>query len=99
LPTLGGHGIALLQLDRVEQAIPYLLEAAEHLHPYRSLFKTLLAAGYGFLGKADEAPTTMGSSLRLKPQDDVFIDFVRDGSLRKRLSEGFRLAGIALEPA
>ena len=96
LPTIGGLGIALLQLDRFEEAIPFLKEPVEHLYQYRSLLRAVLAAAYGYLGRIEEARAVAAAGPWLRPHDEAFIDLVRDRSLKAKVLEGLHRAGIAV---
>jgi len=92
----GGQGMALLQLDRFEEAIPLLGEAEIFPHA-RSAFGTMQAAAYGFLGQVKEAQAMAEVRLPLKANDEAYFDNVRDGSLKTKILEGLRLAAIAPE--
>ena len=94
----GGQGMALLQLDRFEEAIP-LLREAEIFPLVRSAFNTMQAAAYGLLGKAKEARGIADVSLPLRATDEAYFDNVRDGSLKPKILEGLRLAGIGVSKA
>ena len=92
-----GQGIALFHLDRFEEAIPLLREAAEYSPSASSVFNTMQAAAYGFLGKTAQAQALDGVCYPLSARDEVYLDQVRDGSLKPKLLEGLRLAGIGVD--
>jgi tetratricopeptide (TPR) repeat protein len=89
-----GQGMALLQLDRFEEAIPLLREAADHYPVVRSAMNVLQAAALGFLGNKDGARALEGVSYPLEARAEAYFDQVRDGSLKQKILEGLRLAGI-----
>lgn len=63
----------------------------------RSVCHTIQAAALGFLGRTSEARALDSVSYPLQPNDEAFFDNVRDGSLKPKILEGLRLAGIAPE--
>ncbi len=93
----GGQATALMQLDRFEDAIPFARFGADQFAAARACLNTLQAAAYGFLGRADEARALDSVSYPLRSADAAFFDNVRDGSLKPKILEGLRLAGIAPE--
>jgi adenylate cyclase len=95
-PCLGGRGMALLLLDRFEEAVPLLREMADGVPVVRSCFNTMQAAALGFLGKTVEARALDSVCSPLSARDQAFIDRVRDGSLKPKVLEGLRLAGIGV---
>ncbi len=92
-----GQAMALMQLDRFEEAIPLARFGADQYATVRASCNTLQAAAYGFLGRAGEAKALDNVSYPLQPNVDAFFDNVRDGSLKPKILEGLRLAGIAPE--
>ena len=92
-----GQATALMQLDRFEDAIPFARFAADQHAAVRATCNTIQAAAYGFLGRAGEARALDSVSYPLQPNDEAFFDNVRDGSLKPKILEGLRLAGIAPE--
>ncbi len=92
-----GRATALMQLDRFEDAIPLARFAADQLAIVRPTLNTIQAAAYGFLGRADEARALDSVSYPLQPSGEAYFDNVRDGSLKPKIIEGLRLAGIAPE--
>ncbi len=93
---MAGQGTALFLLGRFEEAIPLVREAAEQVPVARTALCTLQAAAYGFLGKADEAQALDDVCYPLTAQAEAYFDNVRDGSLKPKVLEGLRLAGIGV---
>ncbi|MBX9643961.1 MAG: TIR domain-containing protein [Novosphingobium sp.] len=94
-----GQATALMQLDRFEEVIPLARYAADEYAAVRSVCQTMQAAALGYLGRLDEARTLDSVSYPLLTFDEAFFDNVRDGSLKPKILEGLRLAGIAPTPA
>jgi TolB-like protein len=92
-----GQGTALFHLGRFEEAIPLLRQAAEQLPFARTAFCTMQAAVLGFLGRANEAEALDDVRYPLTAQAEAYFDNVRDGSLKPKVLEGLRLAGIGVE--
>ena len=92
-----GQAVALIQLDRFGEAVPLLSYPAEEWPVVRSVCHTLQAAALGFLRRVPEAKALDSVSFPLQPNDEAFFDNVRDGSLKPKILEGLRLAGIAPE--
>ncbi len=90
-----GQGVALIQLDRFEEAVPLLSYPAEEWPVVRSVCHTLQAAALGFLRRVPEAKALDSVSFPLLANDEAFFDNVRDGSLKPKILEGLRLACIA----
>ncbi len=92
-----GQGTALFHLGRFEEAIPLLRQAAEQLPFSRTALCTMQAAALGFLGRANEAEALDDVRYPLTAQAEAYFDNVRDGSLKPKVLEGLRLAGIAVD--
>jgi TolB-like protein len=89
---LGGKGIALFQLDRFEEAAPLMTEAQEHVPAVRPLLSKLVTAAFALSGRVDDARAFAGGAFRLEPENEAWLDLVRDGSLKPKVIEGLRLA-------
>ncbi len=74
LSIFAGQGIALFHLDRFEEAIPVLREAAEQFPGTRSAFNAMQGAAYGFLGRTVEARALDDVCYPLKARDEVYLD-------------------------
>ncbi len=94
-----GQATALMQLDRFEDVIPFARYAADDNAAVRSVCQTMLAAALGYLGRQDEAKVLDSVSYPLLTFDEAYFDKVRDGSLKPKILEGLRLAGIGPDQA
>ena len=94
---VAGQGTALFHLGRFGVAIPLLREAAEQIPGTSSVFWNMQAVAFGFLGKATETQALEGVCYPLAAAGEGYYDQVRDGSLKPKVLEGLRLAGIGVE--
>ena len=88
-----GQGLCMFQLDRFDEAVPLLTACIQHVRGVRSMFGKVLAAAYGLAGKSAHANAE--ATAQLDAEDEAFFDLVRDGSLKPKVLEGLRRAGIA----
>ena len=94
-----GKGTALFLLGRFEEAIPLLQDVAEQIVAVRVPVNAMRAAAYGFLGRSNEARTIADVGFPLHETAEAYFNNVRDGSLKPKVVEGLRLAGIGPETA
>ena len=87
-----GQGLAMFQLDRFDEAVPPLTECIQHVRGVGSLFGKILIAAYGLAGKSAHANAE--ATVQLDAEDEAFFDLVRDGSLKPKVLEGLRRAGL-----
>ncbi len=88
---VGGQGFALFSLRRFEEAVPHLVEMAEHVPTLKVMALRMVAACYAYLGRIAEGHALLITLGPVSTAEERFISLFRDSEFETLLRAGLAL--------
>ena len=88
---VGGQGFALFSLRRFDEAVPCLLELAEHVPTVKPMALRMTAACYSYMGRLGEGHTLLSTIGPASSTEIRFISLFRDSAFETLLRDGLAL--------